>query len=71
MHRLRDESYSEDLLELHEENMAAAPADLVEVVRCKDCKHNPEKAWFGCPMAGNDRRGDDDFCSMAVRREDG
>lgn len=40
MHRLRDESYSEDLLELHEESRKAA--DVVEVVRCKDCGH-----WWG------------------------
>lgn len=26
-------------------------ADAVEVVRCKDCKHNPKDAWFGCPMS--------------------
>lgn len=25
--------------------------DAVEVVRCKDCKHNPKDAWFGCPMS--------------------
>ena len=25
--------------------------DAVEVVRCKDCKHNPKLEWFGCPMA--------------------
>ena len=25
--------------------------DAVEVVRCKDCKHNPLKTWFGCPLA--------------------
>ena len=23
-----------------------------ELVRCKDCKHNPKLEWFGCPMAG-------------------
>ena len=26
-------------------------ADVVEVVRCKNCKHNPKDAWFGCPMS--------------------
>ena len=25
--------------------------DAVEVVRCRDCKHNPKLEWFGCPMA--------------------
>ena len=27
------------------------PADVVEVVRCKDCKFNPLKNVVGCPMA--------------------
>lgn len=22
-----------------------------EIIRCKDCKHNPKDAWFGCPMS--------------------
>lgn len=26
--------------------------DAIEVVRCRDCKHNPKLEWFGCPMAG-------------------
>lgn len=26
-------------------------SDLVHVVRCKDCKHNPRFEWFGCPMS--------------------
>lgn len=25
--------------------------DIVEVVRCKDCKHNPSETWFECPMS--------------------
>ena len=22
-----------------------------EIIRCKDCKHNPKYEWFGCPMS--------------------
>lgn len=29
----------------------APAADVVKVVRCKDCKHNPKDEWFGCPMS--------------------
>lgn len=29
----------------------AERVDLVPVVRCKDCKHNPKLEWLGCPMA--------------------
>ena len=25
--------------------------EVCELVRCKDCKHNPKLEWFGCPMA--------------------
>ena len=25
--------------------------DAVEVVRCKDCKHNPLDTWFDCPIS--------------------
>lgn len=27
------------------------PTVIQELVRCKDCKHNPKLEWFGCPMA--------------------
>jgi hypothetical protein len=26
-------------------------AEAVEVVRCRDCKHNPNDTWFECPIA--------------------
>lgn len=25
--------------------------DAVEVVRCRDCKHNPNDTWFECPIS--------------------
>lgn len=25
--------------------------DAVEVVRCRDCKHNPLETWFDCPLS--------------------
>lgn len=48
----------------------APTVDAVEVIRCKDCKHNPEEEWFGCPMVSSHKRGDDDYCSFAERREE-
>ena len=30
---------------------AVPPADVVEVVRCGDCKFNPNDTWLDCPMA--------------------
>ena len=46
--------------------------DVVEVVRCKDCKHHNE-TW--CDMNSRDRGEwfcwyDDDFCSYGERRND-
>ena len=58
-----------------EEMVADVPtADVVEVVRCKECVLR----WTACPMAarivGNLRvsyfTGDDDFCSRGKRLED-
>ena len=47
------------------------PADVVEVVRCKDCKYNPKSlGWVTCPMTGANTRKDDDYCSYG-EREDG
>lgn len=58
------------LLEWKDIEAYMAQHDIVEVVRCRDCKHNPVTAWFGCPMAGTKRRSDDDFCSFGERRDD-
>ena len=37
---------------------------LREIVRCKDCKHNPTKEWFRCPMSylSADQRPEDAWC---------
>ena len=49
---------------------SAPTADVVEVVRCKDCK------WFndfGCAIRivdESDKPKEDDFCSFGERRED-
>ena len=45
-------------------------ADVQEVVRCKDCKHNPMHSFTGCPMAGIEKRKMTDYCSFG-EREDG
>lgn len=43
--------------------------EYVKVVRCEDCKHNPKKEWFGCPMAHlNERqRPEDAWCWKGER----
>lgn len=40
---------------------------IVEVVRCKDCRH---RDLFSCPLADNDFQKDDDYCSWGERSED-
>lgn len=44
-------------------------ADVVEVVRCKDCKHYSDRR---CQMIMgiDDRKKDNDYCSYGERRED-
>lgn len=44
------------------------PAIETEIIKCKDCKKNPNWEWVGCPMAGKDTRKPDDFCSYGERR---
>ena len=53
-------------------------ADVVEVVRCKDCKHYQfaDNRAFGMPVKmcewfGFEDVDDNDFCSRAERRTDG
>lgn len=48
------------------------PADVVEVVRCKDCKLNPKYEWFGCPMShlSEKQRPETAWCWKAERRTD-
>lgn len=37
---------------LFEKVLKEQPAvDAVEVVRCRDCKHNPNDTWFECPIS--------------------
>ena len=52
-------------------------ADVVEVVRCKDCKYRDTIPDFcnvlldGCRWASEESPDDDDYCSFGVRREEG
>ena len=44
-----------------------------EIIRCKDCKHNPNLSWFGCPMShlSEAQRPETAWCWKAERRTDG
>ena len=44
-------------------------ADVVDVVRCKDCKHLFEDN--GCPLRYFKTHLEDDFCSYGERKTDG
>ena len=61
-------AYGVALKEVH----TAPAADVVEVVRCKDCKHrDPEDKL--CEHYRNDHfwmRKDDDYCSYGERKEE-
>ena len=62
---------------VHYEDLKNLPsADVVEVVRCKDCRywqeyqegHYPNEL---CPWDKNETTDEDDYCSYGERREDG
>ena len=44
-------------------------ADVVEVVRCKDCAI-PHNRWTGCPRMNGTIMEPDDYCSYGRRKED-
>ena len=51
-------------------------SDVVQVIRCKDCKFSSPNQVYGCRINSfaNDldkRMYSDDFCSRAERKEDG
>ena len=50
----------------------ASDVDVVEIIRCKDCKHNPKYEWFGCPMShlSEAQRPETAWCWRAERRTD-
>lgn len=40
-----------------------------EVVRCRDCKHNPNDTWFECPIANLPYK-EDRWCWKGERKDD-
>ena len=65
----------EDFIDVAERCMDDIPsADVVEVVRCKDCKHRKVQGegmthWYGCLWRGSCN--DNDFCSYGERQVTG
>ena len=43
--------------------------DAVEVIRCRDCKHNPLDTWFDCPVSHLPYNGDR-WCWKGERKDD-
>lgn len=64
---IRSYRHSTDVAFHMEEHLYEIPAaDVVEVVRCKDCiQHVPDTCF--CRMADWTTR-DEDFCSLAIKR---
>lgn len=59
------------LMVVRKKTIDAIPsADVVEVVRCKDCKHRTFSDAYGECMKGLIVVRPDDFCSRGERRED-
>ena len=72
-----DCDYGNEFIRLHNkidrlkkklEKAEKSTADVVEVVRCRDCKL---RNAYGCPVfCGGINLGDDDYCSFAERVEE-
>ena len=54
------------------ERIKCLPAAQQEIIRCKDCKHNPKDAWFGCPMShlSETQKPDMAWCWKGERKND-
>lgn len=44
-------------------------ADVVEVVRCRDCKFRSNE-WTGCPKLNGTITDDEFFCKCGIKREE-
>lgn len=46
------------------------PSAQPEIIRCKNCKHNPKESWFGCPMShlSEEQRPETAWCWKGERR---
>ncbi len=55
-----------------EKQLQALPPAQPDIIRCKDCKHNPNEEWCGCPMShlSETQRPDDAWCWKGERRTD-
>lgn len=41
----------DNIREILRDTKKTPTVDAVEVVRCRDCKHNPNDTWFECPIS--------------------
>lgn len=67
-------AFGHDAIEILTEIVHSPNADVVEVVRCKDCKHRntPDcKMWYKCVICGDCHHWERDeyFCSYGERKE--
>lgn len=49
------------------------PSAQPEIIRCKECKHNPKETWLECPMShlNEKQRPETAWCWKGERRTDG
>jgi hypothetical protein len=79
---VNDAEYIKKLEKLHENDrriintaiakikkLSAQLKEQPEIIRCHECKHNPLKEWFSCPMAHLDKqqRPEDAWCWKGER----
>lgn len=48
------------------------PSAQPEIIRCRECKHNPKDTWFECPMShlSEKQRPETAWCWKGERRTD-
>lgn len=62
-------TYPSSLVDVKRKLVGLPSADAVEIVRCRDCKHNPNDTWFECPISHLPYK-EDRWCWKGERKDD-
>ncbi len=66
------DKYTIAIIDNDAQTIAQLPSAQPEIIRCKDCKHNPKESWFECPMShlSEEQRPETAWCWKGERKDD-
>jgi len=60
--------FVQNMNDIDRQTILNLPSAEPEIIRCKDCKHNPKDTWFECPLAHLPAH-DDNWCWKGERKD--